>query len=140
MKAPWPGADRPEPACQPVDDGQPRLRSRTAALDYVRSHPAGGIGSLVALYLGRDFDLLAIDRIGEGSAAQCALKPMHPVIRGHRLGAIGFVLIHHAPERTRPSPEDLKLTREIKRAGDDFDIQLLDYLIMTGDGFIEVDP
>lgn len=124
----------------PVDDGAQRIASRSAALEFVRSHPDGLAGALVAIYLDKDFKLLAMDRIGEGNAAECGLRPMHPVKRGHELGAAGFVLVHHAPERTRTSPDELSLTKAIKRAGEDFDILLFDHLIMTSGGFIEVDP
>lgn len=119
----------------------PRLGSRTAIADYVRSLPADFADRMLALYLDRDFNLLALDRVSQETSGKYDLKPMQFVSRGQKLGAIGFVLVHYAPDRlTRPWPGELRLSKEVRRAGDDFDIHLLDHIVIGRDRLFEIDP
>ena len=54
---------------RPIDDAVlvagEQLPSRDAVLDFVRSLPNGLAGSTLALFLGSDFKLLALDLLGE---------------------------------------------------------------------------
>jgi DNA repair protein RadC len=53
-----------------------------------------------------------------------------------RLSATGVILVHNHPSGdATPSPDDLRLTAEALAAGRLLDIQLLDHLIVAGDGF-----
>ena len=56
-----------------------------------------------------------------------------------RLNASGVILVHNHPSGdTTPSPDDLRLTAEALAAGKLLDIQLLDHLIVAGDGFVSL--
>jgi DNA repair protein RadC len=56
-----------------------------------------------------------------------------------RLNANGLILVHNHPSGdSTPSPEDLRLTAEALAAGRLLDIQVLDHLIVAGDGFISL--
>lgn len=56
-----------------------------------------------------------------------------------RLNASGVILIHNHPSGDpTPSPDDLRLTAEALAAGRLLDIQLLDHLIVAGDGFVSM--
>jgi DNA repair protein RadC len=56
-----------------------------------------------------------------------------------RLNATGVILIHNHPSGdSTPSPDDLRLTAEALAAGRLLDIQLLDHLIVAGDGFVSL--
>jgi DNA repair protein RadC len=56
-----------------------------------------------------------------------------------RLNASGLILVHNHPSGdTTPSPDDLRLTAEALAAGRLLDIQLLDHLIVAGDGFVSL--
>ena len=45
------------------------------------------------------------------------------------------ILLHNHPSGTlKPSEADKRLTQKIKKAGEFFDIKILDYLIMTPEG------
>lgn len=56
-----------------------------------------------------------------------------------RLNATGVILIHNHPSGDpTPSPDDLRLTAEALAAGRLLDIQLLDHLIVAGDGFVSL--
>jgi len=56
-----------------------------------------------------------------------------------RLNATGLILVHNHPSGDpTPSPDDLRLTAEALAAGRLLDIQLLDHLIVAGDGFVSL--
>lgn len=56
-----------------------------------------------------------------------------------RLSATGVILVHNHPSGdSTPSPDDLRLTAEALAAGRLLDIQLLDHLIVAGDGFVSL--
>jgi DNA repair protein RadC len=56
-----------------------------------------------------------------------------------RLNATGVILVHNHPSGdATPSPDDLRLTAEALAAGRLLDIQLLDHLIVAGDGYISL--
>ena len=55
------------------------------------------------------------------------------------VGAVGFSLVTYAPGRVaKSSAEESSIMREIRRAGEDFDINLLDHLIVGRNGMIQV--
>ena len=117
----------------------PKIANRSAALDHVRSLPPGLEGSLLALFLDPDFTLLAIDRLGEGNVAECGIRPSALVGRAAMLGAAGFILIHHAPKRVSGvSTEEYRITADIRRSGEEFEIHLLDHVILAGDRLIDI--
>ena len=132
-------SNRRDSARPPFENGPQRIASRTAAADYVRSVSADLDGSVMAMFLDGNLNLLALDCVGQGNAANCSLKPYLLVRRGLELGAVGFILIQHSPERVlKATAEEVRLTREIRRAGEDFDVHLLDHLIITRNGLIDV--
>jgi DNA repair protein RadC len=56
-----------------------------------------------------------------------------------RLSATGVIIVHNHPSGdSTPSPDDLRLTAEALAAGRLLDIQLLDHLIVAGDGFVSL--
>ena len=56
-----------------------------------------------------------------------------------RLSAAGLILVHNHPSGDpTPSPDDLRLTSETLAAGRLLDIQVLDHLIVAGDGFVSL--
>lgn len=56
-----------------------------------------------------------------------------------RLNATGVILVHNHPSGdSTPSPDDLRLTAETLAAGRLLDIQLLDHLIVAGDGYVSL--
>jgi DNA repair protein RadC len=121
--------------------GDIRIVNRSAAIEHVRSLPAGFSGSLLAMFLDRSFNLLALDVLGQGNAAECGVTPLDLVRRGAGLGAAGLILIHHAPERSSSgSPEEYAITTKVRRAGEDFELPLLDHLILAGGRLFDIGP
>jgi DNA repair protein RadC len=56
-----------------------------------------------------------------------------------RLNATGLILVHNHPSGDpTPSPDDLRLTAETLAAGRLLDVQVLDHLIVAGNGFVSL--
>ena len=56
-----------------------------------------------------------------------------------RLNATGLILVHNHPSGDpTPSPDDLHLTAEALAAGRMLDIQVLDHLVIAGDGWVSL--
>jgi DNA repair protein RadC len=110
------------------------IANRAKFTSLVHSLPARHRQSLLTLCLGREFELLGTGILGRGKAGECGIKPMRVVSQAQRLGAIGFLLVHVDPARTSvPTEEEIMVTRETRRLGEDFDIPLLDHLILGRD-------
>ncbi|MDQ2985873.1 MAG: DNA repair protein RadC [Armatimonadota bacterium] len=53
-----------------------------------------------------------------------------------RVNAASIVLIHNHPSGDpSPSPEDVELTKRLKAAGKHLDIEVIDHVVIGGDGF-----
>lgn len=53
-----------------------------------------------------------------------------------RVNAASFILIHNHPSGDpTPSPEDVELTKRLKSAGKQLDVDLIDHVIIGGDSF-----
>ena len=56
-----------------------------------------------------------------------------------RVGAAGVLLIHNHPSKDpSPSPEDVRLTVDVARAGELLGIELVDHLVIGGDGHVSL--
>lgn len=116
-----------------------RIGSRSGTVDYVRSLPAAYSNALLALFLDADFNLLGLDRLGEGNVTECGVNPGELARRGARLGAVGFILVHHAPDRTSGGTrEEIEATKKIREAGEDAEVHLLDHLILAGGRMFDI--
>lgn len=78
----------------------------------------------------RAFGLYEVSR---GTLTASLVHPREVFAPALRLGAVALVVAHNHPTgRTRPSPEDLALTRRLVRAGTLLGVPLLDHLIVGG--------
>jgi DNA repair protein RadC len=69
---------------------------------------------------------------GRHGAALTAADVFRPVIR---TGASAFVLVHNHPSGdSRPSAEDVTLTRIVRRLGDALGVPLVDHVVVTSTG------
>ena len=56
-----------------------------------------------------------------------------------KANAVGLILAHNHPSgNLKPSYIDIQLTKRVKEAGQLLDIQLLDHLILTSDGYLSM--
>jgi DNA repair protein RadC len=115
------------------------LLGRAAVKDYVSSLGTETHEWLLALYLNKDFRLIAFETVARGDYSSCDPRFWHLINCAKALDAAGFVLVHNHPSGDpRPSPADINLTRSLAQLSRDLDVPLLDHFIIAGDELREV--
>ena len=99
---------------------------------------------LTDLYI-EEFRILLLDRankvianisIGQGGFSGTVADPKKIFKEALDHSASGIILAHNHPSgNLKPSDNDRSLTRKIKQAGDNLDIQILDHIIVVSDGY-----
>jgi DNA repair protein RadC len=56
-----------------------------------------------------------------------------------RENAVALVLVHNHPSGDpTPSPEDVRVTGDVRRAGEQLDVELLDHVIVGRSGYVSL--
>jgi len=88
------------------------------------------------ILLNRSNRVLGIVNLASGGMASCVIDPKLIFVSAIKSGASAVILAHNHPSaNTKPSEQDRILTRKIKEGGKLLDIEILDHIIMTNDGF-----
>lgn len=91
------------------------------------------------LFLDQRHALIADEVQQTGTINEVMIYPREIVHRALNLGAVGLVLVHNHPSgNLKPSPGDIDMTREIKRAAEGVGVDLLDHLIVAKSGYISL--
>lgn len=110
------------------------LRGKDAVKAYVASLGSEANEWLLALFVDKDLNLLAVDTIGRGDVGGVRVSFAPILCRGHALKAAGFILVHNHPSGiAKPSQDDIRTTVRLRRASADLEMPLLDHLIVAGD-------
>ena len=114
-----------------------RISNRHQLAEHVRS-VAGARPLLIALFLDDGLGLAGKQELGEDADAIGRSSGLL-MRRARELGAMGFLLAQHAPgRRIGPSEAERAAARKLRRIGDDLDIHLLDYFIITDEQLFQV--
>ncbi len=88
------------------------------------------------IYLNRSNNILAVELLSSGGITATVIDPRLLFKRALELKAVSIILSHNHPSgKLSPSAADLELTEKVKNAGKNLDIQLLDHLIVTDNGY-----
>lgn len=110
------------------------VRGRKAVKSYVESLGEEAHEWLLALYVDKALNLLAVDTVARGDATGCNVPFWKLINRGHQLEAAGYVLVHNHPSGDpRPSRDDILITRRLEQLSRDAEMHLLNHLIIAGD-------
>jgi DNA repair protein RadC len=91
---------------------------------------------VVALYLDSRNRPLHRETIAIGGLRSSVIQPRDVLAPALRIPAAGLILAHNHPSGdTRPSPEDVKVTRQLAGAARLFGLELLDHLIVSRSGY-----
>jgi DNA repair protein RadC len=91
---------------------------------------------VVALYVDARHRPLERQTIAIGGLRASVVQPRDVIGPALGLAAAGLVLAHNHPSGdTRPSPEDLEVTRQLAEAARVFGLELLDHLVVSRTGY-----
>ncbi len=81
--------------------------------------------------------VLAVETISVGNLNSSIVHPRELFREAIRHSAAGIILVHNHPSGdTDPSPEDIQITQRIVDAGRIMGIEVLDHLIVGGNGYL----
>ena len=118
----------------------PVLGDSKAVMDYlfaVMAHEP--LEQLRVLYLDSRNRLLLDETAITGSVNIAPVYPREIVRRSLEVGATALILAHNHPSGdTKPSSEDIRVTRLVAKAGEALDIRLHDHVIVARSGWISL--
>ena len=92
--------------------------------------------SMKVLYLNRANKVLGIYELSKGGITGTVVDLRLLFATALKSLSCSIILLHNHPSgNLKPSQADINITNKVKDAGKLLDIQLLDHLIMTEDGF-----
>lgn len=90
----------------------------------------------VALHLDKGNQPLCWDRVSIGSISETLVSAREVVKAALLSNASSIILLHqHPSERVNPSTEDFTMTRKIKDLASQFEIKVLDHIIIGGENY-----
>ena len=93
--------------------------------------------AVFALYLNRANNVIGVLRVSEGSINSCTIDPRLVLKPALELLASSIILAHNHPSGTlKPSMADKEITNQIKNGAKLLDMQLVDHLIFSDEGYI----
>lgn len=93
--------------------------------------------SFFALYLNQANQVLGIKKISESGISSTVVDVRIIMQAALLCNASGLILAHNHPSgNLKPSPQDIKVTQDIKEASKFLNIQLLDHCILTSTHYI----
>jgi DNA repair protein RadC len=88
------------------------------------------------LMLNRANRIIGIYDVSSGGLTGTVVDPKLIFVAALKSNAAGIILAHNHPSgNLNPSEADLTLTKKIKEGGKLFDLQVLDHVIMTAEGY-----
>lgn len=93
--------------------------------------------AMFALYLNRASNIIGVFKVADGSVSGCAVDPRLVLKPAVELLASSIILAHNHPSGQKtPSAPDKELTKKIAECARLFEMDLVDHLILTEEGFI----
>ena len=94
---------------------------------------------MIMLALNRNNEVYGWYKISAGGTSGTIVDPKVVFSILLNAGASGFILSHNHPSQTlKASNEDLKITKQLKEAGELLSISLLDHIIVAGDSYLSM--
>jgi DNA repair protein RadC len=90
--------------------------------------------SVIILYLNKANNTIGWQMLAQGGLDGCVVDIRMIMSTALKIGATNLVLSHNHPTgQLKPSQADIRLTKEVKQAGEYLRINLLDHIIVTSD-------
>lgn len=114
-----------------------KIASSKDAVDILQPHMSDLIHEeFVVLMLNRANEVISKFELSKGGIAGTVVDPKLIFKAALEKLASGIILCHNHPSgNTRPSQEDIKITKKLKDAGTLMDINVIDHIIIGGNSF-----
>ncbi len=114
-----------------------KISSSKDAADILQPHMADLVHEEFAvLMLNRAHEVIGKYELSKGGIAGTVVDPKLIFKSALEHLASGIILCHNHPSgNTKPSQEDIKLTKKLKEAGTLMEINVLDHIIIAGDSY-----
>lgn len=120
-------------------DGAAVIRTSEDAYAYVGDMRSLKKETLRGLYLNAHYQIIHDEVISVGTVDASIVHPREVFRPGIAAGAAAIILIHNHPSGVRtPSDDDIRMTRQVAEAGKCIGIELVDHLIVAGEGFTSI--
>ena len=91
---------------------------------------------LLSIMLTVKNDLIGVETVSIGSVTASTTTPREIFKSAILANAVSIVICHNHPSgELEPSPEDIKLTKQLIHAGELLGIKVLDHLIISNQGY-----
>lgn len=112
---------------------QPKVSCASDVASFLRSiAPNNSQEHFIAVYLSGAHEPIGYSVISTGLLTSCPVHPREVYSRALVLGTYSIIIAHNHPsDTTTPSPEDRKITQQLKEAGALLGIKVLDHIIFT---------
>jgi DNA repair protein RadC len=116
---------------------QPVFESPEALKQFLHSHFAGQDNErFIALFLDVGHRLIASETLSHGTLTRTAVYPREVARRALAHNAAAVIFAHNHPNgKASPSPNDKKLTSELKKVLNALEVKVLDHMIVAGSRF-----
>lgn len=95
--------------------------------------------SFIALFVDSQNRLIEAEELFRGTLNETAVYPREVVKRALELNAAGVIVAHNHPGASvQPSDDDIRLTRELKKALALIDVDLLDHLVVASEKVVSM--
>lgn len=119
-----------QPYIRSPEDGYMAIQSMLSNLDRE---------TFIVMCLSTKHRINHIEVIAVGSLNQAVIHPREVLKSAVLSNSAAIIVAHNHPSGDlSPSPEDIKVTKRLKEAGEIIGIELLDHLIITGDDFLSL--
>ena len=114
-----------------------KITSSKDAADILQPHMADLVHEeFVVLMLNRANEVIGRYELSKGGISGTVVDPKLIFKSALEYLASGIILCHNHPSgNTKPSPEDLKLTKKLKDAGTFMEINVFDHIIIAGNSY-----
>lgn len=90
----------------------------------------------LVIFLGEMADAISVEVLARGAQSYVDIPTRRLFRRAAMQQAHGFILFHNHPSGiAEPSPEDMKVTRQIALAAEALDVTFVDHIIVVDGGF-----
>ncbi len=120
-------------------DGAAVIRTTRDAYQYAADMRALKKETLRGIYLNAHYQVIHDEVISIGTVDASIVHPREIFRPAIAVGAAAVILIHNHPSGVlAPSAEDMRMTRQVREAGQLVGIDLVDHLVITSDGFASI--